>query len=245
MDRWKFFDITHRDHVICNPVSVAKVDELVLLLDLPAGARVLDIACGKAEILVRVAEQYQCTGIGVDISPYAANDARARAELRAPGKLEIVEQDGGEFAAGPGSFDLAMCAGASWTFGGHAATLAALARWVRPGGLIVAGEPFWKKEPSPEYLAASGMDRALFGDHHANLAAGVQQGLTPLYALVSSDDDWDRYHGLTWNAGERWAAANPGDPDREAVLARLRTARDHYLRWERDLFGWAVYLFRK
>ena len=57
MDIWKYFDITHRDHVVCNPISVEKVDELVRLFDLPACARVLDIACGKAEILVRTAEQ--------------------------------------------------------------------------------------------------------------------------------------------------------------------------------------------
>jgi len=244
MDRGKYFDITHRDHVVCNPLSVEKVDEIVHLLDLPAGARVLDIACGKAEILVRVAERYACTGIGVDISPYAARDARARAGSRVPGKLEIVEQDGAEFRADAASFDLAMCVGASWTFGGHAATLGALAGWVRPGGLVMAGEPFWRKEPAPEYLEATGMERNLFGDHRGNVSAGLDQGLTLLYSVVSSEDDWGRYQGLTWNAAERWAAANPDDPDREAVLARTRTARDNYLRWERDLFGWAVYLFR-
>ncbi len=89
------------------------------------------------------------------------------------------------------------------------------------------------------------MQRDLFGDHWGNVSAGLEQGLTLLYSVVSSGDDWDRYHGLTWNAAERWAAANPGDPDREAVLARMRTARDNYLRWERGLFGWAVYLFSK
>ena len=79
----------------------------------------------------------------------------------------------------------------------------------------------------------------------AALAAGVEQGLTPLYAVASSDDDWDRYQGLTWRAAERWAAANPGDPDREAVLARVRAARDTYLGWERELFGWAIYVWSR
>jgi SAM-dependent methyltransferase len=245
LDSWKFFDITHRDHVICNPLSVEKVDELVQLLDLPAGARVLDIACGKAEILVRTVERYGCTGIGVDLSPFAANDARALADRRVPGKLEIVEQDGAAFQAEPASFDLSMCVGASWTFGGHEGTLRALAGWVRPGGLIVAGEPFWKKEPPADYLEAGGMDRSLFADHHGNVTTGLEQGLTLLYTLVSSDDDWDRYQGLNWRAAEQWAAANPDDPDRETVLTRMRNDRDRYLRWERDLLGWAVYVFRR
>lgn len=244
MDIWKFFDITHRDHVVCNPMSVEKLDELVRLLDLPTGSRVLDIACGKAEMLVRTVERYGCTGIGVDISPPVVREARARAEQRVPGKLEIIEQDGARFQAGAASFDLVMCLGASWTFGGHAGTLRALAGWVRPGGLLLAGEPYWRHEPPAEYCEASGLNAGMFSDHAGNIATGLEMGLTPLYAVASNQDDWDRYQGLTWQAAERWAAANPADPDREAVLTRVRKSRDTYLRWERDLLGWAIYMFR-
>jgi hypothetical protein len=34
MDRWKYFDITHRFHVLCNPISIAKL--------LPVFARLLE-----------------------------------------------------------------------------------------------------------------------------------------------------------------------------------------------------------
>ena len=44
MDTWKFYDITHREHVICNPTNEDKLDRLVELLRLPAEARVVDIA---------------------------------------------------------------------------------------------------------------------------------------------------------------------------------------------------------
>jgi hypothetical protein len=46
MDMWKFYDITHREHVVCNPMGEEKLARLVDLLRLPAGARVVDIACG-------------------------------------------------------------------------------------------------------------------------------------------------------------------------------------------------------
>ena len=46
MDIWKFFDITHREHVICNPTSVEKFTELITLLRLEPGAKVLEIATG-------------------------------------------------------------------------------------------------------------------------------------------------------------------------------------------------------
>lgn len=38
MDPGKYYDITHRDHILCNPLSSAKVDEILGLLDLAPGA---------------------------------------------------------------------------------------------------------------------------------------------------------------------------------------------------------------
>jgi len=57
------------------------------LLDLPRGARALDIACGKGELLVRLAERHATRGVGVDLSPYciAIADTPALAAIRAPG----------------------------------------------------------------------------------------------------------------------------------------------------------------
>ncbi len=128
MDRWKCFAITHRDHTVCNPLSVAKLDELVTLFALPPQALVVDIACGKAELLVRLVERYGVRGDGVDLSPDFVGDARRRATTRIPNAaLQFHEQDGRTFAAAPHSYDLAMCIGASWTFGGHRSTLHALA----------------------------------------------------------------------------------------------------------------------
>ena len=58
MDLWRFFDITHREHVVWNPISIEKLEELIALLRLRPGERVLDIASGKGEFLVRLAERY-------------------------------------------------------------------------------------------------------------------------------------------------------------------------------------------
>jgi len=71
----------------------------------------------------------------------------------------------------------------------------------------------------------------------------VDLGLTLLCSVVSSEDDWDRYEGLQWQAAERYAAAHPDDPDAEALLNAVRKDRDGYLRWGRDCLGWAMYLF--
>lgn len=246
MDRWKYFDVTHQDHLICNPTSTAKLDELIGLLDLPPGGRVLDIACGKGEPLVRLVERYGVRAVGVDLSPPFLRAARERVALRVPGaEVELLELDGAAYAGEPGSFDLAMCLGASWIWDGYRGTLRALARFVKPGGLVLSGEPYWKRDPDPAYLASMELTRALFADHAGNVAIGVEEGLIPLYTMVSTDDEWDRYEGLQWRAAERYAAAYPDDPDAPAIRDRCRASRDAYLHWGRATLGWAMYLFRR
>ena len=86
MDTWKFYDITHREHTVCNPTSDEKIGRLVELLRLPRGARVIDIASGKGELLVRLAEAYGVSGVGVDISPYCIADAERKRDRRPCGR---------------------------------------------------------------------------------------------------------------------------------------------------------------
>jgi SAM-dependent methyltransferase len=250
VDSWKFFDITHRDHVLCNPTSIVNIDEVIRLLDLPPRARILEIACGKGEFLLRTIERYGGAaghgmgGVAIDLSPFCARDVRDQLSRRAPAAaVDVLEMDGADYRPAPGTFDLAVCMGASWTYGGHAGTLRAMRAAVRPGGQVLVGEPFWVREPDPGYLQAAGFRRDEFGSHADNVQAGVDAGLDPLLALVSSGDEWDRYETLQWRSATRWAASNPLDPDVNAVLERVQRARQEYLTWGRETLGWALYLF--
>jgi cyclopropane fatty-acyl-phospholipid synthase-like methyltransferase len=142
MDTWKSYDITHRDHVVCTPTSVEKLDELIGLLDLGREPRVLDVASGKGEFIVRVAERFGgpagrgIRGVAIDISPYCTADLRTTAARRIPAaELEILEMDGADCHPTAGAFDLGSCLGASWTFGGHRPTLRFLAQATPAGWL--------------------------------------------------------------------------------------------------------------
>ncbi len=246
MDLWKYFAIGHEDHVFCNPTSEAKVDEIVELLELPEGGRVLDIACGKGEFLARVAGRWKCGGVGVDLSPYFVAEARARArDAGLVEALELVEANGADYDGEPESFELSSCLGASWIWGGHAATLRALAAFAKPGGLVVVGEPFWRSEPPAAYLAAAGVERSSFGTHAENARAGEACGLALLHTIVSNEDDWDRYEGYQWRAARRYALRHPDDPDLPELRDRMCKVRDTYLEWGRATLGWSVYLFLK
>jgi SAM-dependent methyltransferase len=247
MDMWKYYGITHTDHTVMNPMSLEKSRELVELLRLPAGGRVLDVACGKAEFLCLVAERYGVTGTGIELSSYTIKAARKNVEARGlAGSIELLHMDGGKYEPDtPESLDLASCIGASWVYQGHRGTLEALMKMVRPGGLVLVGEPFWVTDPDPDYLKLTGDDPDLYGSHAGNVTIGEELGLALLCTLVSNPDDWDRYEGLQWQAAERYAVHHPDDPDVEALLRSARRSRDAYLRWGRDCLGWALYLFRK
>jgi SAM-dependent methyltransferase len=247
MDTWKFFDITHRRHVVCNPISAEKLGLLVELVQLPADARVVDIACGKGEFLLRLAEAYGVRGVGIDISPFFVADADRRRRARVPeARIDFAQMDGAEYKPDrQHSVAVASCLGASWVFGGHEATLDTLIDMVEPDGWVVTGEPYWLREPPEEYLRVSGLAREDFGSHAENAEAGERRGLDLVRTLVSSKDDWDGYESLQWQATADHARSHPDDPDLPELLDRVAKDRAAYLRWGRDTVGWSIYVFRR
>ena len=111
--------------------------------------------------------------MAVDLSPFCCADLRALVARRVPAaEMEVLEMAGADYHPELETFDVASCLGASWAFGGHRGTLQYLAQAVRPGGVVVTGEPFWKKEPGAEYLASSGMARDTYGTHAGNVEVG-------------------------------------------------------------------------
>jgi ubiquinone/menaquinone biosynthesis C-methylase UbiE len=246
MDDLKFYEITHRAHVICNPISKEKLNRLVDLLHLPKNSQAVDIACGKGEFLIRLAEVYGANGRGIDISPFYIDHAKRSLKTRLSNAgITFTQMSGTDFKPDkPFSLDLASCIGASWIFGGHAKTLDTLHSMVKPGGWVIVGEPFWQEEPSMDYLEAIGCARDDFGSHYSNAMAGKSLGLDLVQTIVSSKDDWDRYEGLQWLSTADFARIHPEDPDLKGLVDRVNNQKAAYLRWGRETLGWAIYLFR-
>ena len=124
----------------------------------------------------------------------------------------------------PGEFDLAICIGSTHAFGsGEAAfpnAIERLSRAVRPGGQLLIGEGYWKQEPAAEYLKLVGEPVGIYRDHAANISFAEQRGLIPLYARVSSEDEWDDFELSHHQKVQRLADANPNDPTAAERLAR-------------------------
>jgi cyclopropane fatty-acyl-phospholipid synthase-like methyltransferase len=246
MNRPRFTAIAHAEHPFANPLDEAKVDRVLGYLELGPSDRVLDVGCGKGEMLLRAIERSGAAGVGVDSNPLMIAEARRRAEGRVPPRrLVLHEKPIEQVAVEPGSYTAALCIGSTHAYGTLRSTLDALHRAVQPGGRVLIGEGFWKRPPDPAYLAFLNAVPDELTDHRGNVAAGVEAGFTYLYATVSSEDDWDHYEGLYVRTMERWLAGHPDDPDHDDFLRVIREWRDGYLRWGRETLGFGLYLFRK
>lgn len=246
LNQTRFTTIAHRDHAICNPISIEKLEHLFALLDLPAEARVVDIGCGKAEMLLRLIGRFGCTAIGVDTNPHFLAEARGRAfDQGVSGQLELLEGDVTKMKLATEAFDAALCVGATHAYGDLAACLKGLRALVRPGGKIIVGEGLWIQKPDLAYLKALGAKLTDYTDHAGNVAAGIAEKLVYLYSAVADQDDFDHYEGLYNRAVETWCLENPRDPDVAAARERIRGWREAYLKWGRDTLGFGVYLFQK
>jgi len=219
----------------------ARLDHLLVADMVEPGSRVLDVGCGKGTMLIRVCERWSARGLGVDINPVFLAEARRRAESRVPGAIEFVESPMRDVILPPQSFAAALCVGASHALDGFRGALVALRERVEPGGRLLVGEGYWKREPDDDYLAALGATRDELHTHDGNVATIRALGFEPLEWWRASDADWDAYESLYRENVERHCAAHPDDPDREEMLARSRSGWETYERWGRDTMGFALY----
>jgi cyclopropane fatty-acyl-phospholipid synthase-like methyltransferase len=239
--------IAHAGLAFQNPLDEREIDALVGRLPLRPGARVLDLGCGKAELLIRILELHDVSAVGVDRSPFFLAEAREEVARRIPGaELELREEDAARTELRAGSFELAAAVGAGAVFGRYREALHALARLVRPGGHVLVGEGYWRREPSPAYLEALGAERDELADRDGLVAAARAAGLELVEELASSEADWERYERRWAESGERWAAEHPKHPDREEFLAWIRNGRERFERLGgRETLGFSVFLFRR
>jgi SAM-dependent methyltransferase len=244
MDFWKLMDIKHRYQEIMNPITEKKLANMIELLKLDPGDGVLDIACGKGELIFKLVERYKIKGVGVDKSPFCITKCNQKKKKRVPdADLVFHLMDGADYRSEK-PFHLTCCIGASWVFGDHEGTLKALSEMTIPGGLILVGEPYWLKEPDPVYLEIEEMTRESYRSHINNVKIGEQLGLRCLYTLDSDHYGWDHYEALHWWAVEDYIRENPEDPEIQNVHESNEKSKDIYLRWGRDTMGWCLYLFR-
>lgn len=238
-----FYAVVESRHELQNPTSAEKIRLLGERLGLDEDSNVLDVASGRAGPAVILAETFGCHVTCVERAEdfHGAAQERVRA-AGLDGKVELVQGDALAFPIAPGRYDAALCLGASFIWNGLAGTLAALRPAVRSGGFVAVGEPYWRKWPLPDgFEPDEGEDFVTLPD---TVAQFTRAGLEPVTLIAASEDDWDRYETLHWLAADEWLAENGADPDAADIRNRVDRQRKRYLRWERELLGWAIVVGR-
>lgn len=124
-----------------------------------------------------------------------------------------------------------------------AGTIALLAQSLRPGGIILIGEPYWLRLP-PTEEAAQGCRAGSMADFlllPELLASFGTLGYDVVEMVLADQDSWDRYEAAKWLTMRQWLAANPDDDFAPEVRAELTSAAERHARYTREYLGWGVF----
>lgn len=238
-------EIAEANHRILDPLVEGQLRLLGEIARVGPDTRVLDLACGKGEMLSRWAEWFEASGVGVDLSHVFTAAARARAaELGVADRVTVIQGNAGQYVPDTSAYDIGSCLGATWIGNGLAGTIALLRPAVRSGGLILVGEPYWIDPPPTEAVAALGLSEGDYLSLAGTLDRLEAAGVDLLEMVLATPETWDRYEASQWLTIADWLAANPDDPDHDAMVRFLEDGRRAYLSWGRRFLGWGVFVTR-
>jgi len=245
---FRFTTIAHASHTFLGPVSEESVEALLARVTAASAppARVIDVGCGKGELLVRTLERLEGTGVGVEPNPAFAAATRERIAARqAPATAALIESRLENALVAPHSFTFGICTGSLHAFGDWRAALRGMERLVTPDGWALMGPGYWQQPPHRDYLAALGGTEDEQHSLLATLAIARELGWQVEACHESTAREWDAYeHAYAANV-RVWCDANPADTDAKAFRERIDAWSRAYVKWGRATMGYALVLMRR
>ncbi len=232
------------------PISIEKANLIISVLKLKPTDRVIDLGCGNGEFLSLIQKKYDSDCLGLDVDASCITLAKQKAQQHAlTEKIHFELADVQEVPLEKNSYQLATCIGSTHAFGhGESAYLNSIKKMidlVRPHGLILVGEGYWKQKPVQTYLDFIGDPVGIYNTHDKNIQQAESLGLIPLYAAISNLDEWDHFEWSFRMNAERQALAEPKDEKVKKKLERVRKWNQYYRKFGRETMGFGYYLFMK
>jgi SAM-dependent methyltransferase len=224
-----------------TPLSPSRADRLLDLLEIPAGARIVDLGCGWGKLLVRaVARAPGSSGEGIDLSGLHIERARSLAVQRGLNdRVVFHEADLTQFV---GPADRLICIGADHAWGGPGLALSNLASAAVQGGRLLFGSGFWERPPGQELVEMLGpLPSSLDG-----MLAGVKaSGWTLVAQEVADRAEWDEFEARWREELHLLARAEPASPRGQQAARIARERRESYEQGYRGVLGFAYLILAK
>jgi SAM-dependent methyltransferase len=218
----------HAIAALIQPVADALCDTI----DLQAGWRVLDVACGSGNAALAAA-RFGCDVIGIDYVPSLLDRGRRRAQAEGL-PVQLLEGDAEAIPFPDASFDAVVSVFGSMFAPNHAQAAAELTRVCRPGGRI--GLAAWTPDgfigemlkvvgahvpppagvPSPLLWGTKQHVNDLLGDRISSIACTERTFVYRFRSAEAFVDHFRTYYGPTLKAFEA-----VGDAGRDALFADL------------------------
>jgi cyclopropane fatty-acyl-phospholipid synthase-like methyltransferase len=233
-----------------SPVSEEKANLLINILNVKSTGKVIDIGCGDGEFLVRIQKSSGAECLGLDIDSSCINIAEQKVlQYNLGEKLCFQLADIQDVKIEKNSYQLAICIGSTHAFGqgeiAYTNSLKQMRELVKPNGLILIGEGYWKQKPDQEYLDFIGEPVGVYNSHEQNIQLAESLGLIPLYVTNSNQDEWDHFEWCFKIKAERRVIAEPDNEEAKKKLQAVRQWNNYYRKFGRTTMGFGFYLFMK
>lgn len=243
----EFYEIAEAGQRLPAPLSSAHIQALALACRMSATTRVLDLACGRGELLNQWAKHYDLKATGVDDRPALIELAQKRSdELDVWSNLNFVVSDLATYVQPFHQYDVVVCLNPLLV----GDSIGTVIDNVRPalkddaGGWLIVGDSYWRKSPPVDVCAAMGID-ADFLHHLGALGdAFTQAGGELVEMVLSLPEDGDVYYAQQWRAVLDWLNHHPEYAAADALRGWLHQSRHLYLTYEREYIGWGAFVLR-
>jgi hypothetical protein len=115
---------------------------------------------------------------------------------------------------------------------------------VRPGGLVLIGEPFWREPPPAEACASLDARPGEFGALPGLLDRFEAAGAELVDMVLADETGWDRYVAAQWWTLRQWLDTHPDDNRYDEVRQFLDRSRRAHLTHQRRYLGWGAFVLR-